>query len=164
MTRIITVDLDSTLYDTTHRHNDLEQGLITGDWVAYSKLCVSDSVVEGVAAMVHMAHAAGVGVHYVTGRSVEAEYETRKRLMLDKLPIDGLWMDETPGSNHVGIYGSHAAYKVDRILGVIARLRAEHLFHVDDYSEVSVGLAKAGLACITVRAPHEVLAGAGILA
>lgn len=155
---IITVDLDSTLYDTTHRHHliDRENGT---DWHAYSAACVDDTVIEGTRQLVFMAASAGTHVHYVTGRTESAREVTMTKLKSDGLPISNecLWMDDTETADHIMEFGSHARYKVHRIFDVIRETKATHLFHIDDYAEVAIECTKAGLACICVRTPHEIL-------
>lgn len=151
--KFLTVDLDSTLADTRHRHHMIDR--VNGtDWEAYSKACVDDDVIEPTRVIVETYYAFGVEVHYVTGRVEESRHETLQWLRKKALPVDGLWMDEQPNRFDSK---SHALYKRDRVLEVIAHHpHLEHLLHVDDWPDVKVRLEEQGVPCLCVRAPHEI--------
>ena len=151
---IVTVDLDSTLCDTGHRHHMIDRVRGT-DWVAYSKACSDDGLVAGTAALVRtLAHVSQI--HYVTGRTEAARPETEAWLRSHDLPMDGLWMDDTPSGDHFAVYGSHSVYKVLRVRQVEEFTGKRVILHIDDWAEVKVALEQAGYPCICVRTPQEI--------
>jgi hypothetical protein len=153
VTSFITVDLDSTLADTTHRHHMIDR--VNGtDWVAYSKACVDDKVIMATESLVWGFARLGVQIHYLTGRVEEARPETETWLKKNGLPNDGLWMDDQPDRHGSK---SHSKYKRDRIIDVIVSLYPlEHLFHIDDWPDVKVALEEADIPCLCVRTPEEI--------
>lgn len=154
MIRYITVDLDSTLYDTMHRHHMIDR--VNGtDWVAYGAACMADTVIEGVRNLIYACQEADIEVFFVTGRVEATREQTEKKLAADEITHNGLIMDET--YDHSVVYGSHAAYKVHQVTKLREKHLGTHLFHMDDYAEVAVELAKLGIPCICVRAPHELV-------
>lgn len=157
MTRdIATIDLDSTLCDTGHRHKLIDR--VNGtDWDAYSKACVDDDLIEATAVLVRILHVTH-DIHYVTGRTIASEAETREFLKKHDLPVDGLWMDDTPGGDHFAAYGGHAQYKTARVKHVEEATGQKVVLHVDDWAEVKVALEEAGIPCMCVRTPQEVIA------
>lgn len=153
---IVTVDLDSTLCDTGHRHRliDRENGT---DWNAYSLACSDDGLVIATATLIRLL-ATSHEIHYVSGRTVVAHYATWKWLCSHNLPVDGLWMDETPNGDHYATYGGHAQYKLARIREVEEATGLNVVLHVDDWAEVKVALEAAGIPCLCVRTPQEIAA------
>ncbi len=155
--RVVTVDLDSTVSDTRHRHRLIDR--VNGtDWDAYSLACVDDDPILGALAMVKLLATLGVEIHFVTGRTVAAEQATRTWLEKQGIIPDGLWMDETPDGDHFAAYGGHAEYKLARIQDVMRATGTEVIFHIDDWAEVAVLLEQNGIPCICVRTPQEMTA------
>jgi len=156
MKTIVTMDLDSTTCDTGHRHHIIDR--VNGtDWDAYSKACVDDRLIEATATLIRQLKAAGNEIHYVTGRTEAAREETVEWLYRHELPVDGLWMDDTPDGDHFAVYGGHAQYKVARVKHVEETTGGKVILHVDDWSEVKVALEEEGVPCICVRTPQEVM-------
>lgn len=152
MRDIITVDLDSTLCDTRHRHGLIDR--INGtDWAAYSKACVNDAPVEATVLLVKRLHTEHTAIHFLSGRDACAREETLDWLYKHALPVDGLWMDE--GGDHVTEFGGHAQYKLARIKEIEAVTGLNVVLHIDDWVGVRNHLAENGIPCICVRAPHE---------
>lgn len=157
-THIVTCDLDSTLCDTGHRHRLIDR--VNGtDWDAYSLACVGDAVVEPTRVLVWMLAKAGYEIHYVSGRTQAAFEQTRQWLTENMgFPEDGLWMDNTPGGDHFATFGGHAEYKLARLREVEAATKKKIALHLDDWAEVKVTLEDAGIPCLCVRTPQEVVA------
>lgn len=152
--KAVTVDLDSTLCDTGHRHRLIDR--VNGtDWNAYSLACSDDSLIVATETMIRIYAEAGYEIHYVTGRSHVAYDATVAWLRSHNLPIHGLWMDDTEDNDHIATHGSHGAYKVSRVQQV-AREVGEVVLHIDDWAEVKVMLEEAGIPCLCVRTPQEV--------
>lgn len=154
--QVVTVDLDSTLCDTGHRHRLIDRANGT-DWGAYSLACSDDSLIEGTAVLIRIV-AASHEIHYVSGRAEIAREATLAWLKKHDLPVDGLWMDDSSDSDHVRVYGSHSAYKVARVKHVEDATRKKVVLHIDDWAEVKVALEKNGIPCLCVRTPQEVVA------
>jgi hypothetical protein len=154
MTGFITVDLDSTLFDTRHRAHLIDR--VNGtDWVAYSMACVDDEPIVATVALIDAMSCLGVDVVYVTGRDEASRDVTLKSLTKHNLPVHGLFMDnESNGATY-----NHADYKLRRVQGVLSDPEwkfQKHFFHVDDWPDVKVKLEEAGIPCLCVRAPHEI--------
>lgn len=148
---IVTVDLDSTLCDTGHRHHliDRENGT---DWVAYSMACKDDTVVEATARLVRILSVTH-DVHYVSGRDVEAHDLTCEWIESNLLPKDGVWLQ------HREVEGEHHAdYKLRRIREVEEATGQTVVLHLDDWELVKVRLEQDGIPTICVRTPQEVSA------
>lgn len=153
--KVVTVDLDSTLCDTEHRHHMIDR--VNGtDWDAYSKACVGDGLVVATEAFVRILANAGYQIHYVTGRTVAAMPETRAWLDKHQMPCDGLWMDDTPEGDHFAVYGGHAQYKAVRVLDVAEAVGVPVSLHIDDWADVKLALEEVGVPTLCVRTPTEI--------
>lgn len=152
---ILTVDLDSTLCDTGHRQATITRDG-TMDWDAYSLACSDDVLIQPTETMIRVFKDAGHEIHYVSGRTIAALDKTSEWLDRHNLPVDGLWLDDTPGGDHFAYYGGHAAYKVARVKQVEIRTGGKVIMHIDDWAEVKVALEDAGIPCLCVRTPQEV--------
>lgn len=158
MNLIATFDLDSTLCDTGHRHHIIDR--VNGtDWDVYSQACSGDTLIPSTAAMINICLAAGMDVHYVTGRKESARPQTLEWLLRNGLPTPSanLWMDSSPvqGDDFVG-FNSHAEYKVHQIRNVEKETGKTVAIHFDDWAEVAVELEKNNIRCVCVRTPQEV--------
>lgn len=147
-TEIVTVDLDSTLCDTEHRHHliDRENGT---DWVAYALACPDDSLVEPIARLVTILEPR-FQIHYVSGRAGEAYQQTADWIHSHGLPLDGLWLD----SNDFN--GTHAEYKLHRIRDVEKTTGKKVILHIDDWAEVAAFLGQHDIPTVCVRTPYEI--------
>lgn len=151
---IITVDLDSTLADTTHRHGLIDR--VNGtDWHAYSRECINDLPIEGMAVLIRTLVAAGVEVHALSGRKHSAYNQTM--LWLDKhdIPITYVWLDETDEGDYVPGVRTHMDYKLERVLEVQEKTGKKVILHIDDWASVAKTFEKNGIPCICVRTPDE---------
>lgn len=150
---IVTVDLDSTLCDTGHRHGLINANGPT-DWTAYSMACANDAPIEATVMLVNLL-SAFYEVHFVTGRDEDARHLTEP--WLDRhIPVwDGLWMDDTD-EGHTAAHGSHAEYKLSRIKHVERVTGKKVVLHVDDWPEVKNLLENNGYLCLCVKTPQEI--------
>jgi hypothetical protein len=76
---IVLCDLDSTLSDTRGRAHLANGSTEHEDWVEYSKACIDDPAVPGPLAAIK-ALAQIYPIYIVSGRNVEAYWETRRWL------------------------------------------------------------------------------------
>jgi hypothetical protein len=145
---VVTVDLDSTLADTRHRHGLVNPNGPT-DWVAYSMACPDDPPVAPVAALVRIL-AWTHRIVIVSGRDEQARALTEEWLARHDIPWFALYLDD-----HRHEHETHEAYKVatiqhvDEVWGPVA-------FHVDDWPPVSLACRAAGIHCITVTPPRVI--------
>lgn len=151
---LVTVDLDSTLADTTHRHHLIDR--VNGtDWIKYAAACVDDAPILATVALIKLLAACGVKIVYVTGRDESSRGLTLEWFDKCDLPCDGLYMDDESG----GATYRHSVYKLKRVQEVISSPEWEnekHWFHIDDWPDVKVALEDAGIPCLCVRTPEEI--------
>lgn len=153
-TGIVTIDLDSTLADTTHRAGMIDRVVRENtDWLAYSMACANDSVIEATVRLVHLL-AASFEIHCVTGRDGRSRGLTMTWLRQQGLPVDALWMDEDGATG--GLRESQAAFKLRKLREIQERTGKQVLLHVDDWADIKVLLEANGFPCICVRTPSEV--------
>jgi phosphoserine phosphatase len=152
-------DLDSTLYDTGHRHRLIHEAKEAGrpiDWHAYSMACGEDTVVEAVA-IVARALSQTHDIAIISGRNVEAEALTRNRLILDEVGHMGLWLDD---GRHGAL--SHAEYKLERVRDVERETGQKVAVFFEDWADVALLLNQNGYPTICVRTPQEIVEMAGV--
>lgn len=153
---LVTFDLDSTICDTGHRHHliDREKGT---DWNAYSLACVDDTPVLGVVALVRLlSMVPGIELHGLSARNAVAKPETVAWLLKHDVPLKDVWLDDGVSVDyHVGY--THADYKLERLRQVEAKLGLKCVLHVDDYASVAHTFNEAGVPCVGVRTPQEIL-------
>lgn len=151
---IVTVDLDSTLCNTGHRHHmiDRENGT---DWNAYSLACVEDLPLAGMIETVRLlAKIRDVEVHALSGRSVVALEATRQWFAKHDVPIEHIWLDEnTEGWSS---QFTHAEYKLHRLRQIEDETNKRVRLHFDDWAEVAHHLEENGIPCVCVRTPQEI--------
>lgn len=103
--QIVLSDLDSTLCNTDHRSHLATGSTSHEDWVAYSKACVDDPVIEPVARTLH-AFARLYPVGFVSGRNVEAIDETY-RWLTQQAAFSNIWgvrLRQPTDEMHNGLY------------------------------------------------------------
>lgn len=154
--RLVTMDLDSTLCNTGHRHHmiDRERGT---DWHAYSAACVDDEVVEGLAVVARLiASIPDVTVVGLSARTHSALAQTMTWLKANDIPLQTVFLDEgTP--KEYGIEYTHAQYKFRRLREVEEAMGMKCILHFDDYAEVAYEFGKHGVPVVCVRTPQEVV-------
>ena len=147
---VVTVDLDSTLCDTSHRHHmlppkDQRDGF---DWREYSAACTDDAPVAGVIRLVQLL-ADFYGIIVVSARRDEARVPTTEwlnkhlgvepfRVVLDDLPLEREFV--------------HSQYKAVRIKE-LQKEGFQVLLHIDDWQEVEQPLAELGVPSLIVTPP-----------
>jgi hypothetical protein len=146
----VSVDLDSTLADTRHRHGLIHPDGKSTDWRAYSMACADDAPITPVVRMVQ-ALAKVYPIAIVSGRDNAARSLTNDWLARHAVPYDLLLLDD-----HARHFTTHEDYKIARIQDAEQALRRLHLFHVDDWPPVALALRAAGLQCVTVTPPRVV--------
>lgn len=151
---IVSIDLDSTLCDTRHRHHmiDREKGT---NWHEYSAACEGDTPVEGMVALVQLLAESGHEVHGLSGRKVSALEATLKWFSLHGVPIKRVWLDETDTGDY-GRAEDHVAYKLERAREVERVTGKKIALHIDDWAGVTKAFNAAGIPSICVRTPTEV--------
>lgn len=155
-TRLITVDLDSTLCDTGHRHHmiDRENGT---DWNAYSLACVDDVPVLGMVKVVQLLASLGnVELHGLSARNAVASDNTLDWLRKHHVPLQKIHLDTGESVEYTPEY-THAMYKYDRLRQVEEETGMKVILHFDDYAEVAVEFEKHGIPVVCVRTPQEIL-------
>jgi hypothetical protein len=150
--KVVCYDLDSTLFDVRHREGLAPDGPNRGDvdnWIAYSKGCIDDTVVEGVAQSARMFHAAGYRIHIVSGRNVEAYEETLEILKRSNIPVDEIRLHSADDLRHNG------EYKALYINELKARGFTPELMFEDHIAVCEMIEERTGVPCITVRPRYE---------
>lgn len=150
--KVVLTDLDSTLANVHHREHLAPVGAAKKDgsnWIAYSKGCVNDEVVNSVATALRMYHQAGYRIHVVSGRNVEAYGET-----VQWLKANGIYVDEIRlrGEND---FRHNAEFKSHYING-LKDLGLEPVLMFEDHVSVcEIIEERTGVPCITVRPRYE---------
>lgn len=150
--KVVCYDLDSTMFDVQHRENLAPEGQKRADvenWIAYSKACIDDTVVEGVAQSARMFYAAGYRVHIVSGRNIEAMEETITALTLNNVPFDEIRLHNADDLRHNGEY---KAQYINELRG--RGYRVELMFE-DHVAVCEMIEERTGVPCITVRPRYE---------
>lgn len=136
--KILTVDLDSTLADTTHRQFMLTaENHDDNDWHAYGKACVDDVPMTGTVEIMKAFRASGHGIFIVSGRRGSSRKETVEWLNRHGIEYDGLLLAELDWTDHL-------SYKVGR-LQELQELDYEIVLHLDDYAPLRFALATMGI-------------------
>lgn len=153
---LVTFDLDSTLCDTGHRQPMIDR--VNGtDWHAYSAACVDDAPVMGVIKAAQMfALLPDVEIHGLSARMATAAEATAEWMRKHDVPLKKIWLDEGTPRDYTAEY-THAMYKVERLRQVEKESGMKVVLHFDDYAEVAVEMEKAGIPCVCVRTPQEIL-------
>lgn len=128
-TKAITVDLDSTLCDTSARHHLIKDDGTT-DWAAYSLACSTDRPVEGVIAVMKAYKKLGYHIIIVSMRSGQSLGLTTAWLKANGIEFDGLVLNSDDGQLH------HGEYKVEKLRRLIDRGFDIDL-HLDDWLEAA---------------------------
>lgn len=150
--RVICYDLDSTLFDVHHREHlappEEDRGPAE-NWIEYSKGCINDTVVEGVAESARLFSEAGYRIAIVSGRNVEAREETISVLKRYNVPWDILRLQTSTDIRHNG------EYKVQFIQELFDQGLHVSLMFEDHISVCEVIESRTGVPCITVRPRYE---------
>lgn len=133
--KIFTVDLDSTLADTTPRRHLVAEDRSLTDWHEYGKACHLDVPHKGVAAVVRLL-AENYEWAVVSGRTEQSREQTQQWLAAwcDEADVNAplfVHLDDSDGSwdEH------HGDYKARRIKALQAQ-GFEVVAHFDDWPEV----------------------------
>lgn len=150
----LSVDLDSTLADTSHRRGIIEKFRAAGqpiDWTEYAMACENDAPTPVVVLILAWQRMGG-SWHVVSGRSEEARPATEKWLEGRGLePVSVNLEDDTDSHSTLG----HTAWKCKRVLWLAQKYPI--FAHVDDYPEVGEWLTRhSHVAGITVMPPGHV--------
>lgn len=150
--KVISYDLDSTMFNVQHREHLAPEEHLKGaleNWIPYSKGCVDDTVVEGIAESARLFKAAGYRIHIVSGRNVEAYDETVWSLNTNDIPYDEIRLHTSDDPRHNGEY--KAAYLNSlRDRGLTPMLMFE-----DHEAVCAIIETQAHVPCITVRPRYE---------
>lgn len=150
--KVALFDLDSTMFDVQHREHLAPEGPNRGDvenWIAYSKACVADTVVEGVAQIARLLHDAGTLVHFVSGRNEEAMEETVFILDLNGVPWDEIRLHKADDLRHNGEYKSE-------YINSLKERDLEPVIMFEDHVVVCEMIEeRTGVPCITVRPRYD---------
>lgn len=149
---VILYDLDSTLFNVQHREHLSPVGPNRADtqmWVDYSKGCINDTVVEGVAQSARLFKRAGHLIYVVSGRNIEAYQETVDVMAKYNVPWDVIRLHHDDDLRHNGEFKS----------GYINELKAaglEPVLMFEDHIEVCEMIEElTGVPCLTVRPRYE---------
>lgn len=145
---VVTVDLDSTLCDNSHRQHLLKgpDGPLE-QYLKYERLCGGDCLVEGVAAVVRLlgqSHAL-IGV---SGRTEAVRGITWDWLNRHDFGFADLRLDDSDGY----WFYHHSDYKAHQI----SKLQEEGhdvVLHLDDWSSTVESLKPLGVPVLVVRPP-----------
>lgn len=140
------------MFDVQHREHLAPDGPNRGDvenWIAYSKGCVGDTVVAGVAQSARLFHAAGYRIHFVSGRNVEALEETIFVLRLNDVPFDEVRLHRADDLRHNG------EYKSEYINSLRERDLEPVLMFEDHVTVCEMIEERTGVSCITIRPRYD---------
>lgn len=139
---VVLFDLDSTIYDTRHRHHLAPPHDPTKTWADYAGACLGDTPFEGVAILMRYLWLESE-IHVISGRDGSSLEKTEIRLREDELPYDAIRLraldDET--SN------------VDIKVSYIRELRAAGRFVAlafDDWPETCEGIQAEGVPVVCI--------------
>lgn len=147
MNTVIVTDLDSTLYDVQHREGlaPLTDRDLLESWIGYSKGCVDDTVVPGVAKALQLLAQAGHRIHVVSGRNVEAYDETLNRLQDDFIPVDEIRLHGASDPRH------NAEFKIQYINSLFDRA-LQPILMFEDHQTVGEAIYRAtGVPVVSIR-------------
>ncbi len=89
---VVLSDIDSTLADTRQRRFACPTVDPMRTWTEYAMLCGSDAPFPGPIRVLKMFHAAGYGIHLITGRPERARKLTEGWLLEHEVPYEQLRM------------------------------------------------------------------------
>lgn len=149
---VVCYDLDSTLFDVRHRESlapaDQDRADVN-NWIKYSKACINDTVVEGVAASARLYSDLGMLIHIVSGRNEEALWETEVVLRHNNIPWDEIRLHSAKDLRHNG------EYKAQYINSLKDRGLVPVLMFEDHATVCEMIEERTGVPCITVRPRYE---------
>jgi hypothetical protein len=151
MPSIVLYDLDSTISNTLHREHlaPAENREALESWIEYSKACINDPVIEGVAASARLYQRLGAAVGFVSGRNEEARDETIAWLERHSIHPDLLKLHDENDPRH---NGEHKAKFVKELQ---AKGWTVELFFEDHISVCEYIEAETSVPCVTVRPRYE---------
>lgn len=147
---IVMSDLDSTLFDTQHRHHMADECLMTGNWDEYSKASVDDDLIVGTAATLRLLYPVHQ-IHLVSGRSEVAREVTESILGQFGVPYDKLVMydrslwPEKP---------TNGALKVHYIQ-TMRNLGYQVVLFLEDWSETAEAIEAVGVPVLCVNPRYK---------
>lgn len=170
---LYTIDLDSTMYDTSHRAHmisqdpDPEVRNRETDWDAHALACVDDTLVVPAAVLAHsFRRIPNAQVHFVSGRSEAAFTATLERMREDGIDVVAPCLHMAPSRAQNPDFWNRVTqseYKIQRIQDVVEHVQdlypdrdVVHVLHVDDHSQISADLNDAGICTLSVRTPYEI--------
>jgi hypothetical protein len=142
MKKVVLVDLDGTIADTSHRYNLAPTVDQFSTWSVYAKACIRDTVIESVAVLTRIL-ISKCEIHYISGRDGSALLETEMWLRKNNLPYHFLTL--RPAGNE----DSNADIKVNYIL----KLRAEGkepILLLDDWPDTCRAAESVGVPALRV--------------
>lgn len=148
---VVICDLDSTLYNTAHRHHlaptDPEVRHTVAGWNAYSLACDGDTVIPGTRQLLRLAAGAGALITILSARGHVAYEATKYRLREDGVPFHYLILrrDSEEADN--------LAFK-QRIIRDI-RLEWQVSLLIDDDAATCAWALEAGIPTLHVHQPQE---------
>lgn len=144
---VVLFDLDSTIYDTRHRHHLTPFADPTKTWADYAGACLDDRPFPGLVTVACLLWAR-TEIHIISGRDGSAEAKTRYRLREDRFPYDVLRMRELDDDE---------TSNVDLKVAYIRELRAQGrqvALAFDDWPETCKGIEAEGVPLICVGNSH----------
>jgi FMN phosphatase YigB (HAD superfamily) len=150
--RAVLFDLDSTLFDVQHREHLAPVGPNRADvdmWIDYSKGCIDDTVVEGVAKAARMFYAAGYLIFIVSGRNIEARDETEAVMRRNNVPFHEIRLHTANDLRHNGEYKSQYINEL-KVRGITPELMFEDHISVCEMIE-----ERTGVPCVSVKPRYE---------
>lgn len=147
-TEVVTLDLDTTIYDTSPRAHLIDR--VNGtDWLNYAMHCHLD--LPGPALpLAQLLTKIQFPFAIVSGR-----HQAARNITLERLHADGVhpWKLEMSDSRQVM---GHAEWKALKLLELQEQNNWTVLFHVEDVTEVAIECEKVGIPTMLV---HNVKAG-----
>lgn len=154
-TRIVTVDIDSTLADTRHRSALIDAvDREATDWLAYAQACADDEPTDVIVLLrvLERSH----GIILVTSRPAGARRETEAWLAAQNVPYDDLVMNELL-IDTTGHYLDATGHKVAALRDL--SIRYDIVLHIDDWWQTAQAIKdQLGIPTVVVRvyAPEAV--------
>lgn len=107
--KAVIFDADSTLFDTSHRHDKSPRQDPTATWESYAALCEHDDVFPAVVALARILKEADYLILIVSARSASVRDQTLKAIERHDIPCDALYLLEE--SHPQEWHDDHAVFK-----------------------------------------------------
>lgn len=147
---IVMSDLDSTLFNTEHRHYMADECLMSGDWDEYSRASVDDDLIVGTAATLRLLYPMHQ-IHLVSGRSEAARDVTEIVLGQFQVPYDKLVMYDRSLWHEKPTNG---ALKVSYIEDM-RNLGYQVVLFLEDWSETAEAIEDVGVPVLCVNPRYK---------